>query len=83
MLQRLLGLLSEILHSVLEYSIIEEYETFTCVCGCHEYQRVWKAAVGKNFASKRKCDKIQGILDGITDGHLPRKISRICYYFII
>ena len=48
----------------------------SCVSGCHEYRRVWKAAVWKNFALKRKRDKIQGIPDGITVGHLPHKISR-------
>ena len=28
---------------------MEEYKTLSCVCGYHEYQRVWMAAAGEEL----------------------------------
>ena len=34
--------------------LLEEYKTLSCVCGYHEYQRVWTAAVGEELCCKRE-----------------------------
>ena len=69
----------QILRSVLEYLIMEEYETLSCVRGYHEYQIVWTAAVGEELRSERETppnlrDPYAVIVkkDGITVGHLPQ-----------
>ena len=69
---------------------MKEYETLSCVRGYHEYQRVWTVAVGKELYFKREMRQnprypyaIVVKKDGITVGHLPRKISRICSLFLI
>ena len=66
--------------------IMEEYETLSCACGYHEYQRVWMERSGwqqwgKNFSVKGKGHKIQWIpsyavvvkKDGITVGKAHSK----------
>ena len=60
----------------------------SCVRGYHEYQRVWMAAVGEELHFERETRRnprypyaIVVKKDGITVGHLPRKISRICSLF--
>ena len=62
----------------------------SCVRGYHEYQRVWMAAVGEELHFERETRRnprypyaIVVKKDGITVGHLPHKISRICSLFLI
>ena len=55
----------------------------SCVCGYHEYQRVWMAAVGEELCCKRETRAVVVKKDGITVGHLPHKISRICLLFLM
>ena len=69
---------------------MEEYETVSCVHGYHEYQGVWMAAVGEELCCKREMrrnlrDPYAVVVkkDGITVGHLPSKISRICSLFLM
>ena len=71
---------------------MEEYETLSCVLGhgYHEYQRVWTVAVGEELFFERETQlnprypyAIVVKKDGITVGHLPHKISRICSLFLI
>ena len=64
---------------------MEEYEMLSCVHGYHEYQRVWTAALGKELRFETEMQRnprypyaIVVQKDGITVGHLPCKISRIC-----
>ena len=69
---------------------MEEYETLSCVCGYHEYQRVWTAAMGEILRLEKEMRRnprypypIVVKKDGITVGHLPHNISRICSLFLI
>ena len=69
---------------------MEEYETLCCVCGYHEYQRVWMAAVEEELRSERETRRnprypyaIVVKKDGITVGHSPHKISRMCLLFLM
>ena len=69
---------------------MEEYETLSCVHGFHEYQRVWTVAVGEELCCKKETPRnprdpyaVVVKKDGITVGHLPCKISRICSLFLM
>ena len=80
----------QILLSVLEYLIMEEYETLSCVREYHEYQSVWRVAVGEELHFEREIlrnpmDPYAVVVkkDSITVSHLPRKISRMCSLFLI
>ena len=65
-----------------------EYETPSCICGCHIYKNVWVSVVGEVLECERQqqSDKDRYAVavkkDQMIIGHLPRKISRVCLLFL-
>ena len=66
----------------------EEFVIDSMVRGYHVYQDVWTPAVGECLQCVREEDNAEDryavavIRDGVTVGHLPRRISTLCSLFI-
>ena len=62
----------------------------SCICGYHVYQRIWYPTLGKILGTARERDNTHdryavAVLEAgmcCVVGHLPRVISRECYFFL-
>ena len=67
----------------------EELEISSCVRGYHVYQDIWTPAVGEELDCIREptnsSDRyaVAVVKDGLTVGHLPKRISRTCSLFLL
>ena len=67
---------------------METCERSCCVRGYHVYQDIWSASVGEVLPCEREPANSTGryavavTKDGVIIGHLPRKVSRVCYLFL-
>ena len=67
---------------------MDGYERVLCIRGYHVYQAIWTAAIGEVLPCVRELTNIEDRYavavqrNGITVGHLPKKVSRICSLFL-
>lgn len=67
---------------------VAQHQEALCIRGYHIYKDVWSAAVGETLAcvleSKNSRDRnaVAVEREGITVGHLPLKVSRVCALFL-
>ena len=75
-------------HVAMEEEAEEEFVIDSMVRGYHVYQDVWTPAVGERLQCVREEDNAEDryavavTRDGVTVGHLPRRISTLCLLFI-
>ena len=61
----------------------------SCIRGYHVYGKVWMAVMGEELLCERELENVvdryaiavKKLDSGITVGHLPKKISRVCGMF--
>ena len=67
---------------------MDGYERVLCIRGYHVYQAIWTAAIGEVLPCVRELTNTEDRYavavqrNGITVGHLPKKVSRICSLFL-
>ena len=67
---------------------METFPFISAVCGYHVYQDVFTPSIGEKLVAKREfnntMDKqaVKVVKGDETVGHLPRKFSRIVWYFL-
>ena len=67
---------------------MDGYERVLCIRGYHVYQAIWTAAIGEVLPCVRELTNTEDRYavavqrSGITVGHLPKKVSRICSLFL-
>ena len=66
---------------------METFAFASAVRGYHVYQDVWKPSIGEKLVAKREFDNpmdkhVKVVKGNETVGHLPRKFSRIAWYFL-
>ena len=67
---------------------VHEYEAASCIRGYHIYRDIWTAAIGEELDCVRESGNMRDRYAvavkraGVTVGHLPPKISRVCSLFL-
>ena len=57
----------------------------SCVCGYHYYQDVWAPVIGEELECEQEPGNVYdryAVAGGIVIGHVPRRISVLCYLFL-
>ena len=60
----------------------------SCVRGYHIYKDIWEASVGEELPCQRESGNradpfaVAVVRSGVTVGHIPRKISSVCSFFL-
>ena len=68
---------------------MEDFEWPCCIRGYHIYKEIWDAAIGEHLACEREnsnnhdCYAVAVTKDRTIVGHLPRKVSRVCFKSLI
>ena len=68
---------------------MEETEKDCCIRGYHVYNDIWEAAVGESLTCERETNNSRDRYaftvkkSETVIGHLPRKVARLCYRFLL
>jgi len=71
-----------------ERSSVEELGRDCCICDYHVYKEMWEAAAGEVLECVRGPHNVQGRYavtvkkSGTIMGHLPRRLLRVCSFFL-
>jgi len=78
--------------AIAEIPAVHELSLKSVVRGYHVYMRIWDPVIGDILACKQERDNDEDefavavcpieSLDSLIVGHIPREISRICWYFL-